>query len=147
MHDIDNYTLSAIYNILTHYGHSKKITYNDYANMWNSFKTNLFINALIGQATQEDFSYFFVVGNKVFNIIDIVNAVQSGNTIDNFQFSINMAKVPRLNPLQKEFKSHNIWVEGEDPVVSANIRSKHQVDYIMKAHLQAGIKLKITQVK
>ena len=149
MHDIDNHTLSAVFNILTHYNRTKNknISTSDYINMWSAFKIGLVINALIGQATTEDFSYFFIAGNKVYNIIEIITEILKGDGENNTsQFSINMAQKPKLIPSQEEIRKNNKFEKGSDTKSAALIRSQKQVDYIMTAKIVAGIKLKVRQL-
>lgn len=156
LHDIDNQTLSSIYNILASYNHksqlikSNPITFPIYQDLWAGLKVVLAANALIGQARSTDFAYYFVISNKVYTVPEIIRHLvnqANNNTFDTI--GLEMAQVPTIRPTQKHIaNSINIYKTGNGtPKELAQQRSSEVINAIYSASVVAGIRLKIGKIK
>ena len=163
LHDLDNSTLSYIYNILANYHRRAEkiksvknpITKDDYEDMWSVLKTATTINGLIGQATADDFSYYFIFGKKVFTLPEIIKAlISNNNQIDGYAFGIGGGKTMRLDPSQVELRNRQekYYVpldkdsNAEQITKAAQWRSQKVLNDIFNAKIKAGLSLKISRI-
>ena len=155
LHDLDNQTLSAIYNIFAGYNHRSKLIKTNpidktvYEDVWAGLKVALAVNGLIGQAQAGDFAYYFVVSNKVYTVPDIIRKLilQANNDGAFDDIGLDMAKVPTLRPSQKEIVKENAFIKGNNIQEAAQERSQKVIEKIYNADIVAGIRLKISKLK
>lgn len=133
--DLKNfYQAFAVYNMAIKYGNKRgkpaqlnKNAKNGMENMYNFFHAGMLPLALGGSLTLDDFSYFIIINNKVFNIIEIIEKIAS-----NDDFSMVTSNLSKIQTDVKNKHNNNYYQIG--PTSKNNIegrrRSKLVVDDI-----------------
>lgn len=161
LHDLDNQTLSYIYNVIASYKRkikigrslaSNPIDRKEYEEMWQILKMASVVNGLVGQMTKDDFSYYFIIGKKVFTLPEIIDKlVDSFKAEDNAltQIGINGGKTMMLEPSQVTLRGYaNKYVvpNNGDIISAAQKRSKEALNAIASAHIKRNLSIRISRI-
>lgn len=168
LHDIDNTSLSMIYNILANFGRTKMlsniiekekianpINKDIYGQLIEGFKIVAVVNSLLGQMTSSDLSYYLLLNGRVYSTVEVIRALLTGkglNTIggnsgEQFTVTLNMANTPTLSPTQAQLRKSNIFITTyANPGENAAERSQKAMAAILNAKIKAGVSLAFTKI-
>ena len=116
----------------------KKSFYQD--NFFSMLKISMFPNAIAGTLNKDDFAYFFIVNNKIFSVLDMLNGL-SGMEL------AQKIKIEGYTNLIKEGEAANEFIEQKEKESISSLatkRSKTTFDAIKKIKFNIALNWKLS---
>jgi hypothetical protein len=92
----------VIVNVLAHYGTGEGVSRSLYQNVYDYIAAKNIINSLVGTRQVEDFSYFLVINDKIFNVVDILKELKNNSG----DFKIKMSFSPSQTSVAKQLSQY-----------------------------------------
>lgn len=106
-----------------------KTAKNAMENMYSYFHATILPMALGGSLTYDDFAYFIIINDKVFNVIEIIQKIANSNDYSFVESNINTMQTNVKNMhnqyYQKETSSNNLEGETRSNLILNDIRRRN----------------------